>query len=103
MNLSSDSLSSIRKRLTARREELRMRLSRIHSDQRRETEALSADAPDRAIQRENDDVIRSRRIGSRTELAEIEDSLARIASGHYAICKSSRQSIELNRLEAVPY
>src|SRR5689334_5010248 len=103
MNLSSDSLSSIRKRLTARREELRMRLSRIHSDQRRETEALSADAPDRAIQRENDDVIDSLGIAVRAELAEIEDALSRVASGHYGICKSCGHSIELKRLEAVPY
>ena len=40
----TDSLNSVRARLVARREELRARLGRLNADQRRDAEALSADA-----------------------------------------------------------
>jgi RNA polymerase-binding transcription factor DksA len=103
MTLSQDSLNTIRKRLTARREELRTRLARIGSDQRREAEALSADAPDRAVQRENDDVIDSIGAVARIELAEVEAAVARFTSGHYGACDSCGHPIEPKRLETVPH
>src|SRR4051812_19929252 len=102
MTLSTDSLNEAHKRLAARREELRTRLTRIGSDQRREVEALSADAPDRAIQRENDDVIDSIGLAARAELSEIEAALSRLASGHYGQCESCEHPMEAKRLEAVP-
>jgi DnaK suppressor protein len=37
------------------------------------------------------------------ELEEIEDALLRIELGEYGICEECGQSIELARLEAVPY
>jgi RNA polymerase-binding protein DksA len=103
MSLSQNSADAIRVRLTARREELRTRLARIGADQRREADALSADAPDRAIQRENDEVIDSLGSTARAELTEIEAALSRLASGHYGICESCGHPIEPKRLEAVPY
>jgi RNA polymerase-binding transcription factor DksA len=102
MTLSADSLNTIRKRLTTRREEFRTRLTRIGSDQRREVDPLSADAPDRAIQRENDDVIDSLGIVGRAELSETEAALARLASGHYGSCEHCGHPIESKRLEAIP-
>ena len=103
MTLTADALNSARRHLTSRCEELRGRLARIGSDQRREIDALSADAPDRAIQRENDEVIDSLGTAAGAELSEIDAALARIASGRYGACESCGHPIELKRLEAVPY
>jgi RNA polymerase-binding transcription factor DksA len=103
MTLSANFLDAMSKRLTVRGEELRTRLARIGSDQRREAEALSSDAPDRAIQRENDEVIDSLGSAARSELVEVEAALARFASGHYGACETCGHPIESKRLEAVPY
>jgi RNA polymerase-binding transcription factor DksA len=103
MTTAADSFDALRRRLTTRRDELRTRLRRIGSDQRREAEGLSADAPDRAIQRENDEVVDSIGIAAETELAEIEATLARGAAGRYGTCECCGHAIETKRLEAVPY
>jgi RNA polymerase-binding transcription factor DksA len=76
---------------------------KISADQHRETDALSADAPDRAIQRENDDVIDSIGAAAAAELAEIDRAFARMDSGHYGICEDCQHEIEQKRLVAVPY
>jgi RNA polymerase-binding transcription factor DksA len=103
MNLSTETLNRFRKRLVARHDELRARLIRIGSDQRRDGEALSPDAPDRAIQRENDDVIDGLGSAAHAELSEVEAALARIGWGRFGICESCSYPIELKRLEAVPH
>ena len=53
-------LDGIRKRLLARRDELAHRASTTGADLRREHEPLSPDFSEQAVQRENDDVLRSR-------------------------------------------
>jgi RNA polymerase-binding transcription factor DksA len=103
MNLSTDSLNRFRKRLAARREELRARLIRIGSDQRRDSEPLSPDAPDRAVQRENDEVIDCLGIAADAELSEVEAALARIGRGRFGMCESCGYPIEAKRLETVPH
>jgi RNA polymerase-binding protein DksA len=103
MTLSTEMLNRFRKRLVARHDELRTRLRRIGSDQRREGEALGPDAPDRAIQRENDEVIDGLGSAADTELAEVDAALARIGWGRFGICESCGYPIELKRLEAVPH
>jgi DnaK suppressor protein len=101
--MTADSFDALRKRLAARRNELRTRLHRIGSDQRREAEALSADAPDRAIQRENDEVVDSIGSAAQAELSEVEAALTRDAAGRYGGCECCGYPIEAKRLEAVPY
>ena len=99
----TDSLNSVRARLVARREELRTRLGRLNADQRRDAEALSADAPDRAIQQENDEVIDSLGATVDAELHEIDAALARVVAGSYGACVSCGFAIEPKRLATVPY
>jgi RNA polymerase-binding transcription factor DksA len=103
MHISTDALNRFRKRLRARREELGARLIRIGSDQRRDAEPLSPDAPDRAIQRENDDVIDCLGIAADAELAEVEAALARIGQGRFGVCESCGYPIEARRLETLPH
>ncbi|HEU4624157.1 MAG TPA: TraR/DksA family transcriptional regulator [Steroidobacteraceae bacterium] len=103
MTISADFLDAMRARLLARRDELRTRLRRLGADQRRDAEPLSPDAPDSAIQRENDEVIDSLGLAADAELSEIDAALARMAAGHYGECASCGYAIERKRLEAVPY
>jgi RNA polymerase-binding transcription factor DksA len=103
VNLPTETLDTIRRRLSIRHKELRARLKRIGTDQRREADALSADAPDSAIQRENDEVIDSIGLAADAEVAEIDAALARVDSGVYGTCESCGHPIEPKRLDAVPY
>ncbi|HVY83444.1 MAG TPA: TraR/DksA family transcriptional regulator [Steroidobacteraceae bacterium] len=103
MTIPAGFVDAMRARLTARRDELRTRLRRLGADQRRDAEPLSPDAPDRAIQRENDDVIDSLGLAADVELAEIDAALARMVAGRYGVCTSCGYAIERKRLEAVPY
>jgi RNA polymerase-binding transcription factor DksA len=103
MVANSDSLTAVRERLLARREELRRRLGRLSADQRRAAEALSADAPDRAIQQENDEVVDSLGVAADAELREVDAALMRIDAGTYGRCVSCGFAIEPKRLAAVPY
>lgn len=89
--------------LLARRDALRDRLDRVAADRRREIEPLSADAPDRAIQRENDEVIDSIALASEKELREVTEALQRLDTGRYGLCRSCGNAIDSVRLAAVPY
>jgi RNA polymerase-binding transcription factor DksA len=95
--------TDIRATFLARREELLKRLDQIAADRRREGEPLSADAPDRAIQRENDEVIDSIALASETQLREVTDALKRLDAGKYGLCKACGKEIDSARLAAAPY
>ena len=105
MNVAIDmrKTDAVRAYLVARRQELRQRLERLSADQRREAEPLSADAPDRVSQTENDEVVD--RIGSaaHAELGRVDEALWRLDTGRYGICESCEHPIEAIRLAAVPY
>lgn len=94
---------SIRQRLIARRDELVQRAASTGADLRREHEPLSADFEEQVVQRENDDVLRGLNEAARTELAQLNRALARIDEGAYLTCVSCGESIQLERLHAVPY
>lgn len=99
----ADANEDIRARLLARRAELQSRRERLAADRRRDAEPLSADAPDRAIQRANDDVIDSIADAVANELLRIDRALSRLDSGQYGLCDVCRYPIEPKRLAAVPY
>jgi len=103
MNAKPHSVNPVRERLLARRAELETRLKRLTADQRHDAEALSADAPDRAIQQENDVVIDSLGVTADTEVNAIDAALARLSAGSYGTCVSCGFAIEPKRLAAVPY
>jgi RNA polymerase-binding protein DksA len=92
-----------RERLLQRRAELLQRVDRVASDMRRDTEPLSADAPDQAIQRENDDVLLSIGAAAKLEIVQLEAALRRLAEGRYGICESCGEQISAGRLESIPY
>ena len=95
--------SILRSRLIARREELRARLEGVSADQRRLAEPLSADAPDRVSQTENDAVIETIGSAAHEELIKIDEALWRLENGRYGVCDSCGHPIEAARLDAVPY
>lgn len=92
----------IRGHLLALRDELRARHSRIQRDLRRETDALVADAPDRAIQQGNDETLVEIDEATTTEMAAIEAALGRLDSGDYGICSHCHLPIDSRRLTALP-
>lgn len=103
MAAKAHSMNPVRERLLARRVELQTRLGRLTADQRRDAEPLSADAPDRAIQQENDEVIDSLGVTAHLEVDAIDAALARLGAGTYGTCVSCGFAIEPKRLAAVPY
>lgn len=96
-------MHDIRQRLLARRLELSSRRRQLEADRRREHEPLSPDAPDRAIQRQNDEVVDSIESAVDEELRNIAAALERVDNGRYGICDSCGGTIEEKRLSAVPY
>lgn len=88
----------LRRRLAQRRADLRERARRIDVDLRREPDA---DAPDRAIQQANDEVLVALRDAALSEVAHIDSALTRLdASGPR--CLTCGRAIEAARLAAVP-
>jgi DnaK suppressor protein len=95
--------AEIRSRLLARQRELSERRGRLSADRRREVEPLSADAPDRAIQQENDEVVDSITTAVETESLAITGALKRLEDGRYGICATCGAEISPTRLATVPY
>ncbi len=94
--------AELRARLMLRRAELRERAERIASDLRRETDPSSPDAPDRAAQRENDDVLVSLGDAAHAEIARINSALTRLSEPGGLLCRQCGRPIEPERLAAVP-
>lgn len=85
--------------LGARRLELQARLAKIEAD---------LDAPgnpdddDRAIERNNDEVLESLGGSGQTELFAIDAALSRITAGTFGACVRCGDAISPARLDAVP-
>jgi DnaK suppressor protein len=93
----------IRERLLARQRELAIRHERLAADRRRESEPLSADAPDRAVQQQNDAVVDSIDESVENEARLVAEALGRLDAGQYGICQTCGAEISAKRLAAVPY
>lgn len=102
LNETKDS-AAIRERLLTRQVELTTRHVRLHADQRRDLDPLSADAPERAVQQENDEVVDSLDGVVAAELNAIDHALARLDAGRYGLCATCGKKIDAKRLKAVPY
>jgi DnaK suppressor protein len=92
-----------RKRLLERQAELSARRQRLLADKRREADPLSTDAPDRAIQQENDQVVDSIEATIEAEATAIVGALRRLDEGSYGVCGTCGAEISPRRLDAVPY
>lgn len=86
--------------LLGRKRELYRRLNKIEQDF--ET-PKSGDSADRAIERENDEVLEGFGQAGLKELEAIEAALDRIAAGTFGVCAKCGNDISPARLEAVPH
>ena len=103
MNANHDSITTVRARLVARRQELQHRVSRVSTDLGHGNAPLSADFADRAIETSNEEVLERIGTSAQDELRQLEMALQRIDAGHYGDCSTCHGEIEPARLAAVPY
>jgi DnaK suppressor protein len=94
------SAESVRERLQGMRAELLARQQRLHAHFG--SEARSADASERAVESENDEVVESLERASALELASIDKAIARLDAGTYGCCSRCGAMIEPARLQALP-
>lgn len=86
--------------LLARKAELEGRLVRIEGEL---DEPMSADSDERAVERQDDEVLEAMGEAGLSELRGIEAALDRIAHGRYGTCARCGEDIAEARLEAVPH
>jgi RNA polymerase-binding transcription factor DksA len=86
--------------LRARKAELENRLNRIEQDF---VTPRNADDDDRAVERNNDEVLEELGETGERELAAIDAALDRIAAGTFGICTRCGQPIAEKRLDSVPH
>ncbi|WP_105381848.1 TraR/DksA family transcriptional regulator [Neorhizobium alkalisoli] len=86
--------------LQARKAELENRLSRIEQDF---TTPRNPDDDDRAVERNNDEVLEELGEVGEKELVAIDAALARIDAGTFGTCAKCGQPIAERRLDAVPH
>ncbi len=93
-------LNAAKLELQALKEIVSRRLKAIDTDL---SQPLDADAEDRALQVENDEVLKCMTIEGRKELQAIKAALDRMANGTYGQCVQCGGSIQKQRLLAIPY
>lgn len=93
-------LNAAKLELQALKEIVSRRLKAIDTDL---SQPLGADAEDRALQVENDEVLKCMTIEGRKDLQAIKAALDRVANGTYGQCVQCEGSIQKQRLLAIPY
>lgn len=93
-------LAKYRAILTERQRELDSRLHRIEEDFE---QPRNPDDDDRAIERNNDEVLEELGEAGQKELAAINAALDRITAGAFGTCVRCGQPIAVERLDAVPH
>lgn len=89
-----------RLKLLARKDELTRRLRRVEDDL---DEAASPDSDERAVERQDDEVLEAIGGAGVVELEAIGAALDRIRRGSYGTCARCGNPITVARLEAVPH
>jgi DnaK suppressor protein len=90
----------VRTTLEARLATLSERVGKIEENLRK---PHSPDCEERAVERENDEVLERLDARGLQEVEQIQTALGRIDDGTYGNCVDCGDSIEARRLEAVPY
>ena len=98
--MSDASHDALRKALEAKKEELSVRLEKIHANLRR---GYEADSKERAKQLEDNEVVDALGNEARAELAKISSALQRMEAGEYGLCVECGLEISPGRLEVYPY
>ena len=91
---------TLRKALETKKQELTVRLEKIHANLRR---GYEADSKERAKQLEDNEVVDALGNEAREELAKISAALQRMESGDYGLCVECGLEISAQRLEVYPY
>ena len=86
--------------LVARKAELESRLARIETEL---DEPASARSDERAVERQDDEVLEAMGGAGISELRAVDAALERLAHGRYGTCARCGEAIAEARLEAVPY
>ncbi len=86
--------------LTERKRELDTRLHKIEEDFE---QPRNPDDDDRAVERNNDEVLEELGEAGQTELAAIDAALGRIAAGTFGTCVKCGEPISEERLDVVPH
>lgn len=94
---------AIRQQLTARHDAIQRRLQSITRDLRHTNQPLNADFAEQATEAENDQVLDALDTSIRSELEQIENTLARMDVGEYGICEVCGNPIAKKRLAALPH
>lgn len=93
----------IQQQLEAQAKVLRRRLGAIHRDRTRVQGALDADWQEQAQELENDEVLTDLDEHGRQELELIDLALQRIQDGTYGVCVECEETINPQRLKALPF
>lgn len=93
-------LSTYRNRLLRRKEELSLRLRRIEGDLE---STPTNDDDDRAVEREDSEVLEALGGAGAAELKSIDAALKRIEEGRFGRCAKCGVQIAEERLKAVPH
>lgn len=97
------SISQRRQRLESTRRDLLDRLARIRRDRNHIDAPLNADSTERAIERQNDDVLERLEDVALRELGQVEHALVHLAAGRGNRCECCGAVIARGRLLAVPH
>lgn len=89
--------------LESMKEDVISRLTRLDKHIHHREASSSHAFADRAIERQNDDVVIALDETLGIELTQIKAALRRIELGEYGICRGCGREIEIKRLEAIPY
>jgi len=90
----------LRRALETKKQELTVRLDRIHANLRR---GYDADSKERAKELEDNEVVDALGNEARDELTKISAALQRLDTGDYGSCVECGLEIEPGRLEVYPY
>ncbi|EAT11312.1 TraR/DksA family transcriptional regulator [Bermanella marisrubri] len=90
-------------RLRKKQHELEIRASKLSEELTRYNIEVSKDSEDRAQQLENEEVAEAIAQETQQELQQIKHAILRLKQGQYQVCELCQQSIEPERLLALPY
>ncbi|MFM8341902.1 MAG: TraR/DksA family transcriptional regulator [Methylomonas sp.] len=93
----------VRNNLIDMLEELDERLTKITSDVKHEDQPLEQDFEEQATATENDQVLDALGNSARVEVEKIKQAISRIDAGTYGVCAACGESINPERLAALPY
>jgi RNA polymerase-binding transcription factor DksA len=80
--------------------QLQQRLHKVEQDLRQTPEP---DSEERAVSRENDEVLERLEESDREEIRQLQEAIARIDAGTYGLCTLCEERIAPARLAALPY